>query len=120
MRKPKLSLEEVIQEISLRTDLPLTGVRRVLMAYKDIAKESLKSGVECQLLDIGVLTWTTVSPTKRAEFRNWFKSKNGKGDWIVKENLDGFNRPLIRFFNSYKQEIKDATLVPFSESGETK
>lgn len=120
MKKPKLSLEEVIQEIASRTDLPLTGIRKVLMTYKDIAKESIKSGVECQLLDIGVLTWTTIPPTKRAEFRNWFKSRNGKGDWIVKENLDGFNRPVMRFFNSYKDEVKQATLVPFAENGENK
>lgn len=116
MKRAKLSLEEIVQEINSRTNLPCTGIRKVLMAYKDIAREAIKSGVECQLLDIGTLTWTVVPPTKRAEFRNWFKSRNGLGDWIVKENLDGYNRPLIRFFNSYKADIKQATLVPYSDS----
>lgn len=115
MKKPKLSLEEIIKEIGLRTDLPLTGIRKVLMAYDNIANEAIQSEVECQILGVGVISWTVVPPTKRAEFRNWFKSKNGKGDWVVQENIDGFNKPLFRFFNSFKQDLKKATIVPFNE-----
>lgn len=117
MKKAKLTLEEVISEINQRSGLPLTAVRKVLMAYRDITREAIKAEVECPILDIGVLTWNFVPPAKRLEFKNWFKAKNGKGDWIVQENADGYNRPIMRFFDSYKKEIKEASIVPYTESG---
>lgn len=118
MKKPKLTLEEVIAEIHKRTGLPLTGIREVIRVYSNIADEAISASVECQLLNLGVLSWKTVAPAKRVEFKNYFNSKNGLGDWIVKERADGYNIPSIRFFRSYRQAIKEATLVPYTEGGD--
>lgn len=106
MDRPKINFLEQIYEISLRTGLSQTQVRKVLIAYEDLVKTALINEVEVAFGKLGVFSWQFVPRRENVKFNF--------GETV--KTFPAHNRMIWRSSNGWKNEMKKATQVKFIEN----
>lgn len=106
MAKPKINFAEQIYEISLRTGLSQTQVKKVLTAYEDLVKTAIINEVEVVFGKLGVFSWKFIPRHENVKLR--FSEEP--------TNFPAHNRMIWRSSNKWKSEMKKATQVKFIEN----
>lgn len=115
-RKAKLSTDELLREISNRTSLSMKDSLAVLCAYFDIMEEALINKVETPIGHIGVLSWKTTPPKEYVEWIYTVGPK--KGEKYIATNVDGYDKPCVRISKSFRDMVKQKSIVPYDANSE--
>ena len=116
-KKPELSHEEVLIEIQNRTGYSATSIYKIMRNYIDILEESILSGVEVRIPNIGVLTWKVKAPHKNVVVWN-----PRLQTFSEPHDSPGFFVPHLRISKTFKAKLKEITLYegPKEEKEEEK
>lgn len=109
-KKPRLTINEIINQIFIRTGFPKAVIKNVMEVYAEIAEEALLGQVEVPFGKIGYFSWKQIHPRKDVvrydAFNHCYKDP---------QDVPGYQRTVFKINRGWADRIKKVTLFGADE-----
>ena len=103
-QKPKISHDEVLDEVSKRSGVPFYVVHRILKEYQEVLKQCLLNGVQAKIGELGVMSWKVKAPHRGVVYYN-IKTREP----MPPQDVPGFWIPSFIPSRKFKKELRAKT-----------
>lgn len=110
IKKPRFTLAVIYEELSERTNVPLSVIERIMDAYTQMVEESISNRVEIPFGKIGRFTFTISPPHDYVEWNGFYQDKPVI---YYKNKADGHIKIGWKFSPTFKQRFKEYTKIPY-------